>query len=532
MRATSSRGLPEIAAKRASARESGVTLLVGVLSLLIIIPMAGLSVDVGILYTVRARLQASVDGASLAAARALVLGTSTSAQATSAKQNAVNWFYANFPTSNWGTSNTVMDSTTVNVFDDPTNPHLRNVTVSASTAAPTYFMKWLNFNSVTVSAVGNASRRDVVVMMVLDRSGSMGGVCGTMVTAAKIFTGGFAAGRDMVGLVSFSDDVTLHASPTTNFQTVLGYSNSSGSGTGILDTITCAGGTGTAQAISVAYNELYRTNLPGALNVIMFETDGLPNTLTLNFWDSGSTTAGIAATSLCLDRNGKTKALGGFATLASLPSWTPGVTLGSGSLFANPPAGIVAGVYSSDPSQGSYFDLASDYWADDNYINAGNTPGCGFSATHNSTADFAWFPATDVWGNQLAPALNPYKTVATSGGHVSNSGWTNYHAAALNAADNAAYQARTNPTIPAYFFGIGLGGNSGDQPDFILLQRLTNDPNPDNFNSPAKYQPCASEVGCITYANQPQGTFVFSSNSAALARAFLSVSSQILRLSK
>ena len=181
-------------------------------------------------------------------------------------------------------------------------------------------MRWFNANSTVISASGNASRRDVVVMMVLDRSGSMqnAGACSAMMTAAKLFTGQFAAGRDQLGLVSFSDNVYIHSAPTTNFQAVLGYKNNLGSGTGALDTITCAGGTSTAQAISVAYNEVYKMNLPGALNVIMFETDGLPNTLTLNFWDSSASVAGIRSTSNCTDKNTKKISAGGFASASVL----------------------------------------------------------------------------------------------------------------------------------------------------------------------------------------------------------------------
>ena len=82
-------------------REKGISLMLAVISLIFIIPMIGLAVDVGMLYVVKARLQGAVDGASLAAARALNLGQTTAAQATSAKQNAVNWFYANFPAGSW-----------------------------------------------------------------------------------------------------------------------------------------------------------------------------------------------------------------------------------------------------------------------------------------------------------------------------------------------------------------------------------------------------------------------------------------------
>ena len=140
---------------------------------------------------------------------------------------------------------------------------MRNVTVSAQTTVDTFFMRWLGFGSTTIAANGNASRRTVVAMLVLDRSGSMcagriaalrwdpndASVQPPWSTAAKVFTGQFAEGSDYIGLVSFSDNAYVHSAPVQNFQSVLGYSNASGSGTGAMDKIGCYGGTGTAQAI-------------------------------------------------------------------------------------------------------------------------------------------------------------------------------------------------------------------------------------------------------------------------------------------
>ena len=522
--------------------KKGTSLIIGILSLGFIIPMIGLAFDVAVLYAVRARLQAAVDGASLAAARALSLGSSTAAQAASAKQNAVNWFYVNFPAGNLSTSATSMDASSVQVFDDPGNPNLRNVTVTAATQAPTYFMRFFHLSTTTVSAVGNASRRDVAVMMVLDRSGSMNnspGACAQMIAAAKTFTGQFAAGRDRIGLVSFAENVYLHSSPVTTFQTTLGYANSTGSGSGEIDSIVCSGGTNTAQAISVAYNELYRLNMPGALNVIMFETDGLPNAMTLNFWDSGAAVAGIAAASNCTDANNKKKSAGGFATLASLRNWTAGQTFGVGSYVPNVPAGLVGSISSSDPGGGTNFFTMFNYWTNTKssnfntniYLNS-TVNGCAFASSHTPTTlatDLAWLPNTDVYGNSLDTT---YNSVTRSGGRIVSNSWSTYHAAALNAADNAAFRARTNATLPTYFFGIGLGGTSTSPPDYVLMQRMTNDPSGDDFNSPPLFPACASSANCVTYPDQPQGTFVFSTNQTALGQAFLSISSQILRLSR
>ncbi len=78
-------------------REKGASLFLAMFGLLwVVIPMLGLFIDLGILYSAKTRLQVAVDGAALAAARALNLGEDTTAQAASAQQNAVNWFYASF----------------------------------------------------------------------------------------------------------------------------------------------------------------------------------------------------------------------------------------------------------------------------------------------------------------------------------------------------------------------------------------------------------------------------------------------------
>jgi Flp pilus assembly protein TadG len=580
-------------------KEKGVTLLLGTLSMLFIIPMMGLAIDVGFLYAVKSKLQASVDGAALASARALSLGADLTSQTTSAKNNAVTWFSANFPTGYFGTYNTVMGTSNVNVYAGTgASAQVRNVTVSAQTTVDTFFMRWLGFGSTTIAANGNASRRTVVAMLVLDRSGSMcnGGStpctktqttlpCAAMINAAKMFTGQFAAGSDYIGLISFSDNVYIHSVPTTNFQSVLGYSNASGSGTGAIDNISCSGGTSTAQAVSMAYQSVYQANLPGALNIVMLETDGMPNTLAMNFYDSTNLKAGLNSGSGCKDAANKTLAGGGFKTVASVPTWTYGLAMnGTGGqtngfattnsytspyytttgFFSDIPAGMIMSVASSDPSGANDFFTPIYYWTI-KPVPTTSTPGQSSANNYNSTTplslsgcasytstttptDIGWFPKTDVFGNSLNPSYG-YQSVSTdSYGHITQSGsspgnWSNFHAAVLNATDNSAYQIRTNTTWPgsqtttaATVFTLGLGGNA--TLDYVLLQRMANDPNGDEFNTTgpltggAYYVACAQATACATWSTQPQGTFIYAPTSTYLAAAFLRISSQVLRLSK
>lgn len=555
--------------------EKGISLVLGIAGLVwIILPMLGLFIDLGILYSAKARLQAGVDGAALAAARALNLGQTTAEQASAAQQNAVNWFYANFPNGNWSTYNTVMNTGTVTVVNSPSNANLREVTVTATTNVPTWFMRWLGFTNTPLSVSGQASRKDVVAMLVLDRSGSMCSIngatanppcgksntttpCSAMITAAKNFTGAFAEGRDQIGLITFSDGYYLESKPTTDFQSTLGYSNAAGSGTGTIDSINCNGGTGTAAAVSLAYNELYKIAEPGAMNIIMLETDGLPNTLIYNFYSKPGTktTLALNPSSGCKDSQGKTYSSGW--TASTVPSWTSGISMNSGGtgFMSNVPAGAIGAFYTADPAQkaqsGAYMiDLFNPIQTSDSGTNnsifvpvGSSNPGngCVFTSPSDTNySDFNWLPSQDVFGNQIAPTNEYQSLTLTSSSGVSylnltnnaSTDWPNTHAAALNATDNSAYNARANATLPAYVFAIGLGGNDGNPPDPILLQRMANDPNADQFNltNPA-FNACSTEPTCITYSSQPEGVFIYSPTSTELGQAFLAISSQILRLS-
>ena len=251
-------------------------------------------------------------------------------------------------------------------------------------------------------------------------------------------------------------------------------------------------------------------NLPGAFNVLFLETDGLPNTLTMNMWDSTTNSYALAATSNCLDKNGKTISLGGWVGSGNARDWnnTGGHVMGPNGYMADIPAGAIGAIYSSDPNTSSpgsgTFILMGSPWhtssnAGLNTTRVTNANGCTFSSSGTSNINDigTWLPTTDVYGNSLYPATSPFLSVTLSGGKVqftgsTNQKWSNYHNAALNATDNAAYRARSNADLPATLFVIGLGGNSGATGppiDHTLLQRIANDPAGDAFNSPQAIRP-------------------------------------------
>lgn len=539
----------------------GAVLVIGTAALVMIVPMIGMAIDTGIIYTTKTKLQSSVDGAALAAARALNLGQTAAEQETSAKLNARNWFDANFGAQYFGSQNTV--------FADPiiqdTNLAVRNVTVTASTQVPTYFMKWFGFAHTPLSATGWAQRRDMVMMMVLDRSGSMqtNGGCAPMRNAALSFIQKFTPGRDRIGMVTFSD-TALVVRPVTNFDTVLPP---------LINGISCTGNTNTSQATALGYYELYAQQLPGALNVLMVMTDGLPNSTTINLvaggqssfrTDFGSTQSAIGnnrAVGSCQSSLNTQLRAGGNMVLNprrwQQPSTAPGFVLspqpsGWEVLFTNPlntvaPIGVIGtGDATTDWIFGPrYFasNNSSQLWSGTPYNDtATQAPNCGFGTGGtggsgtverghwNLINQIDTLPLVDAYGVGLQGYRAP-TTVTVAGqtriafrslaGNRTNL-TRQVQNIAFNASDNAAMLARTNNRLPAYVFTIGFT----NAVNHVLLQRMSNDPNGDQFNSPPEYTAIANIPA------QPEGMYVYAPGTAQLGPAFDRIAAMVLRLNR
>ena len=155
-----------------------------------------------------------------------------------------------------------------------------------------------------------------------------------------------------------------------------------------MNNIVCSGGTGTAQAISEAYNELYKIAQPGAFNAIVLETDGLPNTMVLNWnmgtfgsatpkqiWTAFNTNTNLAVTSNdCKDQNSHTATNNGWKTVNDIRDWTSpagGHSMNSGGTgyMLNIPGQMIGAIYSQDPTgpanpptPGTQFGLLGNPW--------------------------------------------------------------------------------------------------------------------------------------------------------------------------
>ncbi|MGA3095471.1 MAG: VWA domain-containing protein, partial [Bryobacteraceae bacterium] len=197
----------------------------------LMIPLVGLAIDATMLYGIKVKLQTAVDGAALAAAESLSAGLTLSAQESAATLAADQFIRANIVTGAggyWGAYNlndsncTGSTSTTagtptgtgsqitytnsgncVVIYQDNTNKQ-RTVSIAASVQVPLIFMRMLGFSNGTVTSTATAARRDVVMVLVIDRSGSMGDELAAVQSGATYFVNQFAAGRDKLGLVLIS----------------------------------------------------------------------------------------------------------------------------------------------------------------------------------------------------------------------------------------------------------------------------------------------------------------------------------------
>jgi Flp pilus assembly protein TadG len=230
-------------------------MLAGVM-LTFIIPLLGLAIDAGTLYAVKAKSQSAVDGAALSAARSLSRGLDLSSQQGAATDTAIRWYHANIP-NGWMNVTNIADPA---VSFPSAPPKTTIVKIAASIQAPTYFMRIVGINSVTISVVGQATRRDVNIILVLDRSGSLyqSGSCDDVQSAASQFVSSFVNGRDRLGLVTFGTDYRVDFPPSMNFGTG-GPPNLAT----MVGQLYCYGYTNAAAAYWTAYEQLKTINDQG-----------------------------------------------------------------------------------------------------------------------------------------------------------------------------------------------------------------------------------------------------------------------------
>ncbi len=524
-------------------RKRGVAVIITAVMLLMAIPAVGLAIDAGVLYLIRVQLHAASDAAALAAARSLNMGQTLGEQKAAVEARAEAYFYANYPNGFLG-SDRKKPKTQLDALDYAT----LQVNVETETYARTYFMKIFGKQGMTLKVVGTATRRNVNLMLILDRSGSMDGQpCTDMKNAAKSFLNYFAAGRDKLGLLTFAGDYSVVVRPTTDFKTLIPAQ---------IDAISCSGSTGSAQALHWAYKEIKDLNEPLTLNTLVFFTDGQPNGVTGYFqirkdpderfgysggykptvwngtrWVKGSnsvcTNPGSKCTmepSPCRDPAGKSyDRNSGSSPQFGPPTWNPGWHNGN-----KQPYYLLGAMSQSNSTTTSGL---RNYSGNSNVISAS---GCAFTSnTTNVKRDIAFIPDQDlqgystwgyktnynytsdtyVTGQDMFPQGHPYD------GKIRPDIYEGIVNASYNAADNCARKIREDSTFNPVIYSIGLGGTVGYPADSELLARVANTGTSDD-----------------TYAGdnltRPKGVYAYAPDSTKLMQAFAIIASSVLRLSR
>jgi Flp pilus assembly protein TadG len=493
-------------------REKGVALLLTAIFTICLIPVVGLAIDASYMYVVKAKLTAASDAAALAAARNLTVGLTMADQESAARSRAEAFFHANFPD---GYMDTLSKSVTISVAE--TTSRIRTVHVNASTRAHTWFMGFLGFRHVDINATSTASRRDVNLMLVLDRSGSMSAACTTMKNAAKQFIDGFANGRDRIGMVAYSTGYSMGYLPDRDFKT------SSPTLASRIDEIACTGGTNSVQAVKEAWDEIEAMNEPGALNIIVFFTDGQPTALPAVFpvkmatdtrfgysgGPSGCTSTSSTCSmppSTCKDSAGRS-----YGTVGWNPIPRRGIIVATGTADPTGNTGAIISSAVQTLTSPHLNPINSSVTTSDEYAS-----GCRFlSNIYYARRDVAYIPDTDIYGNNtrccyMIPASSDKFSAGAYAGKLRPDRPITIEKAASNALDNQANTIRSHGTLYPVIYSIGLANV-----DEVLLKRVANDPSGPSYNT-----------------SQQPGLYAYAPDQTQLARAFAVIQSEILRIAR
>jgi Flp pilus assembly protein TadG len=463
-------------------RKGVVMIMFTMMMLFIILPAVGLAVDAGVMFAIKAKMQSAADGAGLAAARSLSRGMTFESQQASAAATAKKFYRINIE-NGWLGLNSAADP----VVTFPTVAlNTMSIHVDVNVSAPTYFMRILGPSSVTLKSRAEINRRFVNLALVLDRSGSLAnsGSCTGLKSAATDFTNMFVNGTDQLSLVTFGTTYRTDFTLASDFLSRAGGNDIPS----LIGGINCAGGTNAASGYMTGGNALIAANQPGALNVVVFFTDGMPTAVHLPAIPMiGGSSPGCADTSA---RDGV-------------------VTYGGSTVY-----GVVTPIEPHAP--GSV--VASDW---QQALNTPSNSGCKWATdTAKLNQDTARLTGTgstnwkDKFGNSLTGSASVSMGGSSPNQYVTLSA-TNVDGMAENALVSAADRIRSlsvanGTNVLAYVIGLG---NYTSPPDTTLLKRIANTSDSTYYNS--AYAP---------------GDMIYATNNDELHAAFARLASEILRI--
>ena len=129
-------------------RKGVVMVLFTMMMLFVILPAVGLAVDAGVMFAIKAKMQSAADGAALSAARSLSRGMTLDSQKSSATATAKKFYKINIQ-NGWLGLDSAVDPT---VTFPALSLNTMSIHVDVQVSAPTYFMRILGPNSVTLKS--------------------------------------------------------------------------------------------------------------------------------------------------------------------------------------------------------------------------------------------------------------------------------------------------------------------------------------------------------------------------------------------
>ena len=248
-------------------RQRGAVAIMVALAMLLLLAVVGLAIDAGLAYLVKARLNAAVDSAAVAAARAVPAGNNQTEQRASAQTAANDFFAANIPDT-YLLSKPKLLSTNVEF-----NAGTVTIDVRAEARMPVSIMQVLGFTALTPVAYAQTIRRDLDMAFVVDNSGSLYDNRVAVRAAAKSFLNKFNVTQDRVALIQFGTGAEVDNPINTSAR---GFDRNSM--VTKINGYNFPGTTSSVEGIWHARDQLNKIPLANrsAMRVIVFFSDGAP----------------------------------------------------------------------------------------------------------------------------------------------------------------------------------------------------------------------------------------------------------------
>jgi len=269
--------------KRVFRNQRGAVLVVFVLLLIVLLGFTALAWEAGKWYLVKAETSKAVDAASLAGAKNI------SNPYVNLETLTKEFAEENFCEGYLGTTSREFEF-------DGSRKYEGKIKVTGSSATPALLARLFGINTVSVGSYGVAAKKEVEIMLVLDRSGSMSGTpLRDLKTAAINFVNFFkdTQDKDKMGLISFATGVTVDQQLGNNYVDAMKSK---------INAMTAVGATNAEDAIDQADGPkgfTDQTGIPGDRRVqqfLVFFSDGNPtafrNIFTYNGTDYDAVVAG------------------------------------------------------------------------------------------------------------------------------------------------------------------------------------------------------------------------------------------------